>query len=201
MALIAYTTFLLFSIVGRIVMQYRKTGDTGLRPINSKSSVVSKIASILLFISFLVTFSISIMEAIGYILPQVSFGKLGMFTGSSLCVSGVIVTVISQYQMGNAWRIGVDETDKTDLITHGLYSYVRNPIYCGVMLFGIGLLFLIPHVYMMFALLIGYLSIELQVRYIEEVYMLNSHGEEFKKYSIKVNRYFPKLSALGGKIA
>jgi hypothetical protein len=98
MALITYIIFLLFAVAGRIIMQYRKTGDSGLRPINRKSSIVSKVVSIFLFISFLVIFSISVLEEIGYILPQVPFGKLGMFAGSSLCVIGVIVTVISQYQ-------------------------------------------------------------------------------------------------------
>ena len=98
--------------------------------------------------------------------------------------------------MGTAWRIGVDEDEETDLITHGLYSYVRNPIYTGVILFGLGLLFFIPHVYMLLALYLGYLSIELHVRYTEEPYLILLHGSIYENYAKKVNRYVPKIITL-----
>lgn len=106
-------------------------------------------------------------------------------------MTGIAVSAISQYQMGSAWRIGVDETEKTELVTHGFYSCVRNPIYSGVILFGFGLLVLIPHTYMLLSLFIGYLSIELQVRYVEEPYLKRLHGTAYENYAKKVNRYFP----------
>ena len=36
---------------------------------------------------------------------------------------------VAQYQMSNSWRVGIDENNKTELITKGLFSYSRNPIF------------------------------------------------------------------------
>ena len=96
--------------------------------------------------------------------------------------------------MGATWRFGVDESERTDLVTSGLYSIARNPIYTGVFLFGIGLLVLLPHVYMLFFLLLAYLSIELQVRFVEEPHLhRHMHGAAYEKYVNKTGRYFPRF--------
>jgi len=191
MALIAYTLFLLIVVIGRIILQYRTTGDHGLRPVTAKSSMLPKLTSALLMVSFAATFSLSCLEALGKFNSQLHLGATGTITGILFCAIGIIVSAISQYQMGTAWRIGVDVTEKTELVTHGLYSYARNPIYSGVILFGFGLLILIPHTYMLLSLFIGYLSIELQVRYVEEPYLIRLHGTAYESYAKKVNRYFP----------
>jgi len=192
MALILYILFLLVAVVGRVILQYRITGDHGLRPATTNASIQNKSSSILFVITFLSTFSLSILEALNIIEAQINFGLAGLITGTLLCALGIITTIISQYQMGSEWRIGVDEREKTTLITHGLYSYVRNPIYSGVILFGLGLLFFIPHMYMLLGLCAGYLSIELHVRNTEEPYLRRLHGTIYETYAKKVNRYFPK---------
>lgn len=193
MALIAYILFLLIAVIGRVILQYRITGDHGLRSINEKSSNVTKLSSILFVVTFLSSFSLSILDALTNFEPQLNLGVLATMIGGLFCSIGIIITTISQYQMGAAWRIGVDENEQTDLIIHGLYSYVRNPIYTGVILFGLGLLVLIPHAYMLFSLLVGYLSIELHVRYTEEPYLKQLHGSNYQKYAKNINRYFPKM--------
>lgn len=195
MALIAYILFLLIAVVGRVLLQYRITGDHGLRPATTNSSIQNRLSSLLFVITFLSTFTLSLLEALNIIEAQINFWFAGLITGTLLCTLGIITTIISQYQMGAEWRIGVDEKEKTALVTHGLYSYVRNPIYSGVILFGLGLLFFIPHVYMLLGLCAGYLSIELHVRNTEEPYLKQLHGSIYENYATKVNRYFPKIIA------
>ena len=95
--------------------------------------------------------------------------------------------------MGAAWRFGVDETERTDLVTSGLYSLVRNPIYSGVFLFCIGLLVLLPHIYMLFFLILAYSSIELQVRFVEEPHLHRLHGAMYEQYASHAGRYFPRF--------
>jgi len=156
MALTAYVLFLIFAVLGRVILQYRLTGDHGLRSVNSHSNLLTKISSILLVITFISSFLISILNYVNLFEPQFNLGIIGTIIASLLCLIGIVITIISQYQMGTAWRIGVDETERTDLITHGLYNYVRNPIYSGVILFGFGLLLYIPDVYMLLSLILGY---------------------------------------------
>lgn len=193
MALIAYVLFLLIVVIGKLILQYYKTGDCGLRPITARSPIISIIPSVLLILSFVTTFSLATMEVFGKFESQVRLNALGTILGILFCAIGITIASISQHQMESSWRIGVDESEKTKLVTHGLYSYVRNPIYCGVILFGMGLLILIPHTLMLVGLFLGYLSIELQVRYVEEPYLLRLHGETYERYSRKVKRYFPNV--------
>jgi protein-S-isoprenylcysteine O-methyltransferase Ste14 len=39
------------------------------------------------------------------------------------------MTMVSQYQMGNSWRVGVDPHETTELVSRGLFTVVRNPIF------------------------------------------------------------------------
>lgn len=193
MALTMFITFLLLAVGGRIAIQYKLTGDHGIRPINPNSTKIALLSSILLLTSFLSVFILTLLDAIGILEPQITPGRIIEIAAITLSLTGIVLTIISQYQMGTAWRIGVDESEQTELVTNGIYSLIRNPIYSGVMLFGVGLLFLLPNIYMLLSILIGYLSIELHVRYVEEPYLLRLHGPEFENYMNKTDRYLPRF--------
>lgn len=191
MAFIAYSLFLSITIVGRILLQYRLTNDHGVRLASTESSMLPKVSGILFVGSFVVILYLTLLEARGRLTPPINLGLPEIIIGSLLCLIGTAVTAISQYQMGKAWRIGVNESERTELVTHGWYAHVRNPIYSGLMIFTLGLLALIPHPYMLLGLIIGYLSIELQVRYVEEPYLIRLHGAVYEAYCRETNRYFP----------
>ena len=193
MAFIAYSLFLSITIVGRILLQYRLTNDHGVRLASTESSMLPKVSGILFVGSFVVILYLTLLEARGRLTPPINLGLFGTLIGSLFCLIGTAVTAISQYQMGKAWRIGVNESERTELITHGWYAYVRNPIYSGLIIFALGLLAFIPHPYMLIGLIIGYLSIELQVRYVEEPYLIRLHGAAYEAYCRETNRYFPSV--------
>ncbi len=193
MALTIFITFLLLAVGGRIAMQYKFTGDHGIRLINPNSKKIAILSSILLLASFLSVFILILLDATGILEPQIAPGRIMEIAAMALSLTGIALTIFSQYQMGTAWRIGVDESEQTELVTNGLYSLMRNPIYSGVMLFGVGLLLLLPNIYMLLSILIGYLSIELHVRYVEEPYLLRLHGLKFENYMNKTNRYLPRF--------
>jgi protein-S-isoprenylcysteine O-methyltransferase Ste14 len=41
---------------------------------------------------------------------------------------GLAGSLLAQLAMGDSWRIGVDESEKTELVTAGPFAVVRNPI-------------------------------------------------------------------------
>ncbi len=201
-ALTLCIVFLVLGVGGRIALQYGLTGDHGIRPVRRSASKTAKCACVLLITSFIGTLVISLLEATGTIRPQIHLGASGNLIGAAASLAGITTMIIAQWQMGTAWRFGVDETEQTDLVTRGLYSLVRNPIYSGVFLFGISLLVLLPHVYMLFFLILAYLSIELQVRFVEEPHLHRLHGAAYEKYANQAGRYFPRFvtgSGLSGK--
>ena len=39
---------------------------------------------------------------------------------------------IAIYTMGKSWRVGIDNQNPDNLITHGIYRLSRNPIFLGL---------------------------------------------------------------------
>ncbi|MBL4712056.1 MAG: isoprenylcysteine carboxylmethyltransferase family protein [Gammaproteobacteria bacterium] len=194
MALMVLLLFLLVAVVGRIAMQYRISGDHGIRPVKKTSTKIAIISSSLLIVSFISIFILTVLDITGMLKPFIEHNQLTTIAGIVISLTGITLTVTSQYQMGKAWRIGVDESEKTELVTNGIYSLIRNPIYSGVFIFGFGLLVLFPNPYMLISLAIAYFSIEIHVRYVEEPYLLRLHGEAFKEYVNKSGRYLPNFN-------
>lgn len=180
-------------MLGRVILQYRITGDHGIRATSRNSNVQTKLSSTLLGITFITTLALTILSTMGMLEAQISTGVAIWSVGVILAIVGISLTALSQYQMGKSWRLGVDENERTKLVTHGLYSRIRNPIYTGVMVFGTGLLLLVPHLYMLLCMILGYISIDLHVRYAEEPYLLRLHGDKYKKHAHRTGRYLPNF--------
>ncbi|MDE0333166.1 MAG: isoprenylcysteine carboxylmethyltransferase family protein [Nitrospinae bacterium] len=198
-ALTLYLAFLVFAVGGRIALHYLATGDLGIRTVKRTAPKIAKCASVLLLASFVATLVLTLLDAYGTVQPQVELGEFVNAIGAAISLAGIALMVVSQYQMGAAWRFGVDQAEKTDLVTGGLYALVRNPIYTGVFLFCIGLLVLLPHILMLFFLATAWLSIELQVRFVEEPHLRGLHGADYEKYIHRTGRYFPRLPRKSGR--
>jgi len=106
---------------------------------------------------------------------------------------GIAVVVTSQAQMGRAWRIGIDD-QPTALVTTGLYARVRNPIYLGVILVGLGLAALTPSPWTIASAVAYAAMIRVQVAF-EESHLLALHGDAYRTYLARVGRFLPKIGA------
>ena len=111
------------------------------------------------------------------------------YLGIILCLISFILTVIAQYQMKDSWRIGIDQTEKTILITSGLFSFSRNPVFLGILLSLLGLFLLQPNYITLFFFIITNILIQIQVR-LEEEYLQKSHQEKYQTYKNNVGRFF-----------
>jgi protein-S-isoprenylcysteine O-methyltransferase Ste14 len=52
---------------------------------------------------------------------------------------GVVFFIAAAVTMKNSWRVGIDKSTKSKLITEGIYKYSRNPAFVGFYLKFIGL--------------------------------------------------------------
>lgn len=115
--------------------------------------------------------------------PAPVFGVLFMALGIGLMV-------ISQVDMGKAWRIGVPEEleDSQTLITGGVYQYSRNPIYVAIMMFLIGGTIVTPGPLTIGCVILTFVFIQ-QIIKREEAFLEQSFESEFKVYCSKVRRW------------
>jgi protein-S-isoprenylcysteine O-methyltransferase Ste14 len=98
--------------------------------------------------------------------------------------------------MRRSWRIGVDPGERTQLVTIGAFSTVRNPIFVGMAFVWFGLALIEPNVLSMVAVLTLLAGIELQVRRVEEPYLLAVHRVAYRRYAAKTGRFVPWFGRL-----
>lgn len=111
-----------------------------------------------------------------------------VWIGLGLIHLAFLIIFIAQRNMANEWRIGIDNENKVNLITKGLFGISRNPIFLGVISVFIGLFLIIPNVVTGIILVCGFLVIQVQVR-LEEEFLLSTLGVEYKEYLSTVKRW------------
>ncbi|MCR9064032.1 MAG: isoprenylcysteine carboxylmethyltransferase family protein [Cytophagales bacterium] len=118
------------------------------------------------------------------------------FEIDSLMNSGWLLLIISlffvwfaQGNMRESWRIGIDEENKSELITDGFFSLSRNPIFLGIMIANTGLFLVLPNAFTLLIVALSTVSINTQIR-LEEEFLFKEFGSQYAQYQAKVNRWF-----------
>ena len=109
-------------------------------------------------------------------------------TGLILLVASLVWTVVAQAQMGESWRIGIDNEHSTALVDTGVFGLSRNPIFLGMIVTLTGLFLVAPNVGTLITLVVGVILIAIQVR-LEEEHLTRTHGGKYKEYRRHVRRW------------
>jgi protein-S-isoprenylcysteine O-methyltransferase Ste14 len=113
--------------------------------------------------------------------------------GLVLAIAGIVATYGSQLAMGPSWRVGVRDSEQTALITSGPFRFVRNPIFAFTLTACSGVVLLLPNVVTIGSLILLFIAIELQVRAVEEPYLIRTHGDAYAQYAARVGRFLPGI--------
>jgi len=116
--------------------------------------------------------------------------------GIVVATAGIAATVYAQLEMGDSWRIGVDVYETTTLVHTGVFARIRNPIYTAMFTFGIGIALVTPNLVACAGLILLIATIELQVRRVEEPYLLRTHGDAYRAYTASVGRFIPGVGRI-----
>ena len=116
--------------------------------------------------------------------------------GVVLAVLGILAAFGAQMALGASWRIGVDQSERTALVTSGPFGWVRNPIFTAVLVTILGLTLMVPNLVALIGWVLALVGIETQVRRIEEPHLHRIHGEPYDRYTATVGRFLPGLGRL-----
>lgn len=112
-----------------------------------------------------------------------------VYVGWALLIISLAFVWFAQSNMRESWRIGIDEENKSELITDGLFSLSRNPIFLGIMIANIGLFLVLPNAFTLLIIALSTVSINTQIR-LEEEFLKKEFGLKYTHYQSKVNRWF-----------
>lgn len=108
--------------------------------------------------------------------------------GWALLVISLFFLLVAQAQMGNSWRIGIDEKHRTELVSTGLFSLSRNPIFLSMRINLLGLFLVLPNAVTLALVAVGEVLMQMQVR-LEEAHLQSIHGAKYMEYSSTVRRW------------
>ena len=109
-------------------------------------------------------------------------------------LAAFVATLVCWAKMGNAWRMGIDPNDKTQLVCTGPYAYIRHPIYALSSLLMLMTMLILPSPAMLMIGVVHLLLLQWEARR-EEEHLLASHGEEYRVYRARTGRFLPRFFA------
>jgi protein-S-isoprenylcysteine O-methyltransferase Ste14 len=116
---------------------------------------------------------------------------------AALCVVMCLALTAKCWQrMGSDWRMAVSETQRSALITDGLFARVRHPIYALQMLLMLCSVLIVPTAAMLVIAIVHLSLMNLKARN-EERHLLKMHGARYEAYLKRTGRFFPRLAAAG----
>lgn len=190
--------FLLYLVVTfglRTWIQLRRTGSSGFKGISGRPGSLEWTAGLLFAVAIAIGAAAPILDVARALDPLVDSDALRA-TGIALFMFGLAATFYAQVAMGESWRIGVDEEERTDLVTSGPFGAVRNPIFSAMLPTSLGLTLLVPNAVAVVGFVALVVALEIQVRLVEEPYLVKVHGQRYRDYASRVGRFVPGLGRL-----
>ena len=147
---------------------------------------------------FKLTFALLVMVVLVYALSPAAYAYLApirwldhpslQWIGVAFVIFSLVWTIIAQAQMGEAWRIGIDNQHRTPLVQKGIFRISRNPIYIGVVITLAGVFLIIPNALTLLIVIVGLVLIGVQVR-LEEEHMRKMYPKQYAEYCRRVRRW------------
>jgi protein-S-isoprenylcysteine O-methyltransferase Ste14 len=197
LAAVLLAFFLVLTLLVRVAIQLRSTGKTGLIGLRHGAGALDWLSA-LLFVGGMAAGIVSIQLVLQDSLQPIDALDVGALhvIGIVLAVSGGTAVFLAQLGMGASWRIGVSDEERTDLVTGGWFSVVRNPIYASMIVGWTGFALIVPTWLSFVAVAMIATGLELLVRGVEEPYLVRTHGEAYRTYASRVGRFLPGVGRL-----
>ncbi len=194
-ALVLYVLALVVLFGVRSALQHRRTGSTGFKGISGTPAEPAWWGGVLFVVAMVAGLAGPLLAVLG--VTPVDPPAALQATGLGVALAGLAATLAAQTGMGASWRIGVDPTERTELVTSGpLFGAVRNPIFTAMVTAQAGIVLVVPTWVSAAALAALVAAVELQVRSAEEPHLLRVHGAAYVDYAARTGRFVPGIGRL-----
>lgn len=138
-----------------------------------------------------------VLLAVLFLIPHGTLwphGAILVLTSLVLDAGGLMLMLAGTLALGPAFTASPIPREHAPLATHGVYSFIRNPVYSGFLALGLGLTLYgatLLHVIVWFAL-VALLSAK--ARWEER--MLTAAHSDYRDYAARVGRFIPGIGRL-----
>jgi protein-S-isoprenylcysteine O-methyltransferase Ste14 len=193
---LALLWFLALFVV-RTLIQWRRTGSTGLRGFHGRVGSLPWTAGASVSLGVVLALAAPLAAWLGWPGGSLLVSNAPVHgAGAALLVGGTLGALGAQLTMGDSWRVGVDESERTALVTTGLFARIRNPIFTFMGLSLLGLIGLVPNAASLLGGALALVGIELQVRFVEEPWLARTHGAHYRAYAARTGRFLPGIGRI-----
>lgn len=189
-AALALLVFVIPTFGVRSWLQYRATGSTGFAGVRPGGGPLEWAAAGVMVLAYAL---VPIAAVVGAPLLR---GAAATVAGAALVLLGTAGAFVAQAHMRESWRIGVDPREVTQLVTDGWFRRVRNPIFSMMIVVSIGLALCCSTAFALVLPVLLVLSLELQVRLVEEPHLIRCHGHAYLAWARRTGRFVPAIGRL-----
>jgi protein-S-isoprenylcysteine O-methyltransferase Ste14 len=144
---------------------WRATGGTGYRGVSGRPGSLHWCGGVLFVVALVLGAAAPVLALTGVVAVPTGLRQPALAAaGLGVALTGIVLTLAAQRQMGSSWRIGVDAGERTVLVTGGLFAHIRNPVFTGMLAVTAGLTGMVPTAVGALALLCLLTAVEIQVR-------------------------------------
>lgn len=121
------------------------------------------------------------------------YGNILVYVGLVLIIIGVFGALSAKRELGKSWIYAVSYYSgrKQKLVTTGIYSFIRHPIYICIVLSYIGAEVLVGSwLWISFCFL--FIPMYIQTKK-EEAFLIKQYGEKYRIYQKKTNMFLPGM--------
>ena len=192
-----YVLYLGLAFGLRTWLQWHSTGSTGFHGIGGRPGSAEWMAGVGFVVALVLGASAPLLALLDVIEPiDVLNESVVHLVGLFLAGAGIALTLYAQMAMGSSWRIGVDPSERTELVTGGPFGLVRNPIFSAMIPTALGLAAMVPSWIAIAGFTALILALELQVRVVEEPHLIRTQGRSYAEYAAHTGRFVPGVGLL-----
>lgn len=109
-------------------------------------------------------------------------------TGCALIAAGNLLFAAALLSFGDSWRVGIDQQTPGELVTGGVFSLSRNPIFLFIDAYALGTFLVSGRLLFGLFVLLAVTAIHLQIRR-EETFLGEHYGDAYRDYRAHTPRY------------
>jgi len=132
-------------------------------------------------------------DSLSFLIFRSSTVLVGLFSLPALLLPAILSLGFGLYLVAKSHKAVFGETtDQPSLIDSGVYSWVRHPMYLGILLLCLGFFFISPSL-LSFGVWLAFFILYDRMATYEEKDLICILGEEYIAYQKRVAKWFPRI--------